>query len=215
MFLARDEKQQIACLFAFLLQGEHLAFDCATQQFALFDDKPSQKFLKNQAQQEKFHCRVFKAGIGITAPRGVSNIPGEKEMLTYRRLLTEAWERGDQAETLLGMQIMLEGLGDVAVKHISDGFEYRGIGSMCQRVRHLILGQEDAHHAFGLQRFNTIFDGKPVSKHLIQRSQDYLELLDSLMISVADLFSYFDEQAEQYIEELYEDLPIWISAQKL
>lgn len=214
MFLAVDERQQIARLFAFLLQGEHLAFDCARQQVVLFNDKPTKIFLSNQARQEKFHCQVFKAGIGITSPRGVTNVPGGKEMQVYRRLLTEAWERGDQSETLLGMQIILEGMGDVTVRHISAGFELRGIGSICRRVRHLILGQEDAHHAFGLQRFKASLDDKSVPDYLIQRSQDYLNLLESLMLSVSELFLHFDEQAEQYSEELYANLPTWLINQR-
>ncbi len=214
MFIAKDERQQIACLFTFLLQGERMAFDCATQQATFFSDKPSQKFLKNQARQEKFHSQVFKGGVGMLAPRGVSTVPGEKEMLLYRRLLTEAWTRGDQAETLLGMQIILGGLGDVAVKHIGAGFELRGIGCMFRRVRHLILGQEDAHHAFGLQRFNACFDEPAVPEYLLLRSQDYLELLESLMLSVAELFSYFDEQSEQYLQEVYVALPVWIRDQR-
>ena len=214
MFLAVDERQQIARLFAFLLQGERLALDCTSQQATLFNDKASRKFLSNQARQEKFHCQVFKAGIGIVAPRGVSNIPGGKEMQAYRRLLTEAWEWGNQAETLLGMQIILEGLGDVAIRHINAGFELRKVGSMRRRVRYLILAQEDAHHAFGLQRFKASIGDEFVPDYLIQRSQDYLNLLESLMSSVSDLFFHFDEQAEQYTKEFYADLPTWLIDQR-
>lgn len=214
MFLPADERQQISRLFAFLLQGEQLAYDCASKQAIFFNDKTSQKFLKNQARQERFHCQVFKSGVGILSPRGVSNVPGQQEMQAYRQLLSEALDRGDQAESLLGMQIIMEGLGDVAVKHISAGFDYRDVGFMCHRVRHLILGQEDAHHAFGLQRFKSLHNNKPIPDYLIQRSQDYLELLESLMGSVSELFDYFDEQAELYVEEFYADLPDWIAAQR-
>ncbi len=214
MFLATDERQQISRLFAFLLEGEKLAFDCASKQAALFSDVASSKFLKNQARQEKFHYRVFKSGVGILTPRGVSNVPGLNEMQEYRRLLEEALDRGDRAESLLGMQIMLEGLGDVAVNHISAGFEYRDIGTLCRRVRHLILGQEDAHHSFGLNRFDLLLDNQPVPDYLTQRSQDYLELLESLMYALADLFHYFDEESEEYLEEFHAGLPVWITAQQ-
>ena len=214
MFLARGERQQIARLFNFLLQGEQLAFDCASQQAKLFDDSVSKKFLLNQSRQEKFHRQVFKAGIGILAPRGVSNIPGKKEMQQYRMLLTEALTRGDQAESLLGMQIVFEGLGDVAINHISAGFELRDMGRMCKRVRHLILGQEDAHHAFGVNRFNTFFKDEPIPDYLIKRSQDYLELLEELMLSVSELFDYFDEHADQYMDEFYADLPKWLAVNR-
>ncbi|MCG8379026.1 MAG: hypothetical protein MI865_06085 [Proteobacteria bacterium] len=210
MFLALNERQHIARLFDFLLQGELLAYDCASKQVDLFNDKQTKKFLNNQARQERFHCKVFKSGIGILTPRGISNTPGKKEMQQYRTLITEALERGDKAESLLGMQIMLEGLGDVAVKHISAGFEYRQLGYLCQRVRHLILGQEDAHHAFGLNRFEQLFNDQEIPDYLIGRSQDYLELLEQLIFSVSELFDYFDEQSSQYMDEFYLDLPDWI-----
>ena len=41
MLLASEERLQIARLFNFLLQGEQLAFDCATKQVELFEDAAS------------------------------------------------------------------------------------------------------------------------------------------------------------------------------
>ena len=215
MFLATDERQQISRLFAFLLEGEKLAFDCASKQASLFSDMASRKFLLNQARQEKFHYRVFQSGVGILTPRGISNIPGLKQVRQYRCLLEESLNRGDRQESLLGMQIMLEGLGDVAVNHISAGFEYRNVGAMCRRVRHLILGQEDAHHSFGLARFDALLKNQPIPDRLQQRSQDYLELLESLVYSLSDLFHYFDENSADYLNEFQAGLPDWISAQHL
>jgi len=214
MFIQPGEHQQIARLFDFILQGEQLAFDCASRQIRLFDDRTSQKFLRNQARQEKFHCRVFKSGIGILAPRGVSDTRSTKAMLAYRRLLEEALERGNQAETLLGMQVLLEGLGDVTVKHIGDGFNHRKLQYLCQRVRHLITGQEDAHHSFGIKRLQQCLEGAAVPDSLLGRGQDYLELIGQLLASVADLFEHFDEDPQQYKDEFYQNLPAWLTEQQ-
>jgi len=204
------EHRQIARLFDFMLQGEQLAFDCASAQVALFDDAASRKFLLNQARQEKFHYRVFKSGIGILAPRGVSATPGKKEMQAYRHLLEEALQRGDRAETLLGMQVMLEGLGDVALGHIGAGFEPRGLQLLFRRVRHLVAGQEDAHHSFGLRRLQSLSEDEPLRQALAARGQDYLELLERLLDSVAELFESFDEDPEMYKRELHRGLPEWL-----
>jgi len=214
MFPGADERYQIARLFAFLLQGEQLAFDCASQQVNLFEDRHAKKFLNNQSRQEKFHGSVFKAGIGILAPRGVSGVPGKKQMIDYGRLVDEALQRGDALESLLAMQIILEGLGDVLVKRIDAGFELRGIGGLCRRVRHLIVGQEDAHHAFGVNRFEAYFDQREIPVYLLQRSQDYLGLLDELVISVSSMFACFDESVDDYMCEFYADLPICIAGQR-
>jgi hypothetical protein len=210
MILLPGKHQHTARLFHFLLQGEQLAFDCASQQIRLFEDRASRNFLRNQARQEKFHLRVFKSGIGVLAPRGISGAPGVKAMGTYRRLLEEALGRGDRAETLLGLQVLLEGLGDVTVKHIDSGFGHRKLEFLCRRIRHLITAQEDAHHSFGIKRLQQCFAGAPLPEHIISRSEDYLELLEQLVNSCADLFAHFDEDPRQYREEFYQDLPAWL-----
>ena len=213
MFIHADERQHIARLFAFLLQGEQLALDCSRQQVDLFEDRAARQFLRNQSRQEKLHSRVFKAGIGILAPRGVSEVPGKQQMADYRRLVEEALGRGDATESLLAMQIILEGLGDVLVKRIDAGFELRGIGGLCRRVRHLIVGQEDAHHAFGLNRFEALFAEREIPDYLLRRSQDYLGLLDELVNAVSPMFAYFDESVDEYMREFYADLPNCIAVQ--
>jgi len=215
MFILPDERHHIARMFAFLLQGEQLARDCSRRQIELFEDQAAKKFLRNQSRQEQFHSSVFKAGVGVLAPRGISGIPGQKQMSDYRRLVEEALQRGDAMESLLAMQIILEGLGDVLVKRIDAGFELRGMGILCRRVRHLIVGQEDAHHAFGVNRFKQSFEHQEVPDYLLERSQVYLGLLDELVASVSPLFIYFDESVEDYMCEFYAELPDYIYEAKL
>jgi hypothetical protein len=210
MFVLPTEHRQIARLFDFLLQGEQLAFDCASAQMHLFEDRASRNFLRNQARQEKFHYRVFNSGIGILAPKGISGTPGTREMQSYRRLLEDALKRGDRAETLLGMQVLLEGLGDVTLQHIGAGFERRRLKFLCRRVRQLVAGQEDAHHSFGLRRLRTLMRDEPAAEAISRRSQDYLELLEQLLGSVAVLFEYFDEDPELYKREFQQSLPEWL-----
>ena len=213
MFIKTEQRHQIARLFAFLLQGEQLALDCACRQVDLFEGRVAKRFLLNQSRQEKFHCQVFRAGIGILAPRGISDVPGQSQMYDYGRLVNEALERGDAIESLMAMQIILEGLGDVLVKRIDAGFESRGLGNLCARVRHLIVGQEDAHHTFGVNYFERHFDNRETPMALLLRSQDYLGLLDELVSSVSPQFEYFDESVDEYMQEFRADLPAPIAGQ--
>ena len=111
------------------------------------------------------------------------------------------------------MQVLLEGLGDVTVKHIDSGFDHHKLQFLCRRVRHLITGQEDAHHRFGIKRLQQCLDGAPVPEHLTRRGEDYLELLVKLMASVTDLFGHFDEDPQQYLDEFYQSLPGWLRGQ--
>ncbi len=215
IFLAKNERQQISRLFAFLLQGEQLAFDCAKRQSVFFTDTWHRRFLANQARQERFHAAVFRSASGMLTPKGLSAIPGKREFEQYGMLLSECLQRNDSMGSLLGMQILLEGLGDVALNHIDAGFELRGIDGMCQRVRYLILGQEDAHHQFGINTFqNLLGEESEISAQLRQQCQDYLELIEQLMESTKELFHYFDENTDLYMDEFYQSLPVWVSEQR-
>ena len=206
MRLSTEERLQIARLFNFFKEGEILAHNCAKQQAKLFTDPVSRRFLLAQTRQEKMHARVFKAGIGILAPRGIGEVAAKRELATYGRLLESAFDRGDACDTLLGMQIILEGMADIALKRISDGFPSRGL--TFRRIRQLVVGQEDAHHAFGLRRFQSLLPTQ--NSELIQLqnlSQQYLETIDTMLISLTPLFNYFEEDPRQYFDEMLQAMP--------
>ncbi len=206
MLPASDERKQIARLFNFLLTGEQLAHDCARRQAVIFEDAPSRRFLQAQSRQEALHAKIFKAGIGILAPRGVGESLAQTEMSQYRSLLESALDRGDKLESILGMQILLEGLGDVALKRISAGFASRNLAF--ERVRKLIVGQEDAHHSFGLRRFQQLMDTQAGEwPRMRYQSNLYLEVLESTLHTLQPFFEFFDEQAQDYFGELEIMLP--------
>ncbi len=147
--LAKDDAYHIAHLLQFLIQGEVLAFDCAKQQAKLCNNAGQTKFLKRQARQEFFHASVFKMGVGLIKPKGVGAPLGERPMRQYRRLIEDALKRGDLAESLLGMQVILEGLGDVTLEKTNT--QALNAGTTFDKLRRIVLGQEDAHHTFGLR----------------------------------------------------------------
>lgn len=206
MFIAANERKQIARLFHFFLCGEHLAMDCAKRQAQFFPDTYSRRFFTRQAKHENFHARVFKAGIGLLAPRGIGKPQSTSTITSYGRLLDEALSRGDCMESLLGMQIILEGFADVTLERINAGFPARRAGF--ERIRQLVLGQEDAHHGFGLKRLQQLIDpqlGTPA--YLQDRAQDYLALIEEMMEEVTPLFNYFDEDPQAYYDTLRGRLP--------
>ena len=204
------QHQQVARLFDFMLQGERLASDCAARQVKLFDDGPSRKFLDNQARQERVHAQVFKAGIGLVAPKGVSGTPGTNVLRRYYRLLDEALLQGRRDESLLAMQVLLEGMGEITLQHIDRGIVDRRLGFLFKRLRRIVIGQEDAHHLFGVKRLARETGVSGPSPQLRARSQDYLQLIEELILSTAGLFADFDEDPQQYLDEFYRDLPKWL-----
>jgi hypothetical protein len=206
MFIIPGDRIQVARLFDFFLQGEVLAYDCALSQSEKFPDVTSRRFFKAQGRHEKFHAQVFRCGIGILAPKGIGRSSKNAAMESYRYLIESSLARNDLALSLLGMQIGLEGLGNVALKHISDGFGPRDIGF--DRIRKMIEGQEDAHQAYGLQRFMMFFDSEaeiPETYH--QHFEEYYHLLKDMMASVGMLFEHFNENPQQYLAEFNAKLP--------
>jgi len=210
MFIAPDERRQTARLFSFLMQGERLAFDCAGAQAKIFSDSKLCRFFANQARQERFHAQVFKAGIGILLPKGVEKPAGSAAMHHYGRLMADALARNDTMETLLGMQVVLEGLGDVTLQRLNAGFPARGAGF--RRVRQIILGQEDAHHGFGIRQLERyVHERGEMPEYLLNRTQDFLQLSGEMLLEVSLLFEYFDEDPEDYILDLRKKLPDWLT----
>ena len=206
MLLPIDERRQIARLFNFLLMGEQIAQDCASRQSRLFKDPLAQRFLQAQARQEGLHAKIFKAGIGILSPRGVGEPLARKQMEQYRTMLDKALLRGDALESLLGMQVIFEGLGEVALTRISAGFASRNLAF--ERVRKLVVGQEDAHHSFGLRQFQQLSSTTNNKlPGLRQQGQLYLEILDDTLRTLEPLFDYFDENPQDYLAELKQVLP--------
>jgi len=210
MFIAPDGKRQTARLFSFLMQGERLAFACAGAQAKIFSDSKIRRFFANQARHEHFHAQVLKAGIGILMPKGVDKPMVSAAMNHYGRLLAEAFARNDPMETLLGMQVVLEGLGDVTLQRLDAGFPARGGGF--RRVRKIILGQEDAHHGFGVRQLERyVHERGEVPEHLLNRTQDFLQLSGEMLMEVSPLFEYFNEDPEDYILDLKKKLPDWLT----
>jgi len=207
--LAKDDAFHIAHLLNFLIQGEVLAFDCAKQQTQLCQNAAQRKFLKRQARQEYFHASVFRMGVGLIKSKSAGSPLGKKPMREYRLLIEEALKRGDLTESLLGMQIILEGLGDVALENTST--HSLDSGATFDRLRSIVLGQEDAHHTFGLRYFKKQFpDEQLIPDYLRSRAKDYMGITHDMLASVQSLFEYFDEDIHSYRQQMTLSLPQWV-----
>lgn len=207
--IAKDTAFHIAKLLQFLIQGENLAKDCAKQQAELCQISVQKKFLKRQYRQEFFHAKVFGNGIKLLNCRSLGSPLGATPMQQYRELIEAALRRGDFAESILGMQIILEGLGDVTLERSNTRF--LNSGTTFDRLRQIVLNQEDAHHQFGLDYFQSNYtQPAEIPEQLISRAKDYVHLTHEMLDSVQSLFEYFDVDANHYKQLMFRDLPDWI-----
>lgn len=209
MLILPDERVPIARLLAFLEYGEQMANACAQQQVALARDQKTQRFLTTQARQEAMHAMVFRGAIGWLAPRHLGDSPFLPALEEYRRLLTQALDRGDWLESILGEQVILEGLGEAILTRIETGLVKRC--APFRRLRLILLRQEEAHHGFGLRLLEqAMVEGKADLDGLRGRTQDYLALTESMVLTLGDLFETIDEDASAWAADVRTFLPSWL-----
>ena len=200
MNIGSEEKTHIARYLSFLLSGEKVAHHCAARQAKLCGNDQAKCFLIKQSRQERFHAATFQSAFLWLTPRGVTN-PAKKQMQQYESLLKNATENNDLFSSVVGLQVILEGMGNVALSHFDHGIEQRGIGY--QKIRKAILAQEDSHHEFGLHylKENTL------SAAAANHAGSYLSLINDMFTSLQGLFEFFDEDTCHYFAEFNHNLP--------
>lgn len=209
MRLRPDKPQQIARLFSFLLLGERLAGDMAARQAMLTPAPKLAHFLQTQARQEAFHAVVFQGVIHWLAPRGVCTAH-HPSMERYRGLMESALARGDLAESLLALQVLLEAMGDVVLEAIDAGIERRGLGF--KRLRRMLRQQEQTHHAFGVHQLASLVSADATLPTRLQtQAQNYLEVIDAMFAELEESFLDFGENPSAYRRAFQQRLPAWLA----
>ena len=199
MNIGADEKKHIARYLKFLLCCEKIAHSCSARQAKLCKDRQMKRFLLKQSRQEKFHAITFQSGILFLAPKGV-NAPAQKHTRIYDGLLDEAIANHDLLSSVIGLQVILEGMGEIALARLDLGMKARDAG--LQKLRRAILAQEDAHHDFGLQYLN-----KNLVSTMSIQPEAYLAVISDMLSSMHNLFEFFDEDSNQYIADFRRNLP--------
>ena len=210
MFVHPDQRAPIARLLQFLRDGEYLASDCARAQAELTLDSGMRRFLRSQARQESYHAIVFQANIAWLAPRHLGTCPLLPPMGRYRVLIEDAIRRGDLAETLMAEQIILEGLGEAILVRIEEGLAKRN--APFERLRRMLLQQEEAHHGFGCRTLDRMFAaGVTTPEVLWDRGQEYLGLTHAMVATLADLFTSIGEDATAWAADVGLYVPKWLN----
>jgi len=209
MLIKSGEHTHLAQLLTFMVLGEQLAHDCAEAQVTIAPDQRMKTFLVGQARQEGYHAFIFQGAIRWLTPHSSHPSPMSEHMNAYRDLLEAAIVRQDFAETIIGEQIILEGLGEAILKRIEAGLVKRG--APFQRLRRLLIHQEEAHHQFGERVLANMLDKDEESyDSLRERTQKYLPLAKTLLFSAQEAFYSIDEDPQAYWQDFHESLPTWL-----
>lgn len=209
MLVKPDERVPIARLLTFLELGERLAHDCAKGQAVLAPGMKERRFLISQSRQEAYHALVFQGAIAWLAPRRLGDSPLLPALNRYRRLLEGSLSAGDWHETLMGEQIILEGLGEALLQRLEEGLAKRR--APFARLRRIFLNQEEAHHGFGLRVLGRAIDEGRVSvEQLREKAPCYLALTKEMVMSLGDLFDSIDEDVTEWASGIDKYLPAWL-----
>lgn len=207
MKIKSNTRAEIGRLFSCLEYGEQLSHDCAVRQTNL-ETVDSNRFFIRQARQEQYHAKVFNRVILCITPRGPKQVPAA--LKRFRMRLERAWERGDLVETLVGQQIILEGLGELILYKMDKKFDQRGIGF--NRVRKILLHQERGHQTFGHRMvIGLVNSGVARIEQISILASEYLVLVDRILNDLQPMFDVVGADANQYKIELRERLPNWVA----
>ena len=213
MKFSPDETIQIARMLQLLKRGEEVARDCARLQAQLkADESPrTARFLRLQSRQENFHAQVIQAGILWLAPKQLRSSAQSQAMETLYRRCCQAIAEGRYAESVLAVQIILEGMGETVLRAIDSSMEKRKMG--LKKLRHIIVHQEVAHHTFGLRELEHAIAAEQLPHaEVVRLSQEYLKLSEDIFADIGPVFDYFDANEQQYQAGVCSALPGWLRA---
>lgn len=190
MLIRTDLKRQLAHALQVLLQGEQLAHECAQRQATLATAGNIRRFLALQARQERFHADVFRQivlALDSRAALATGDSPACRAMVQWQRRLRADLDSCDLPSSMVGMQLVLEGVGAAILKDIDSALDRRG--ERFATLRRTLRRQEEAHHAFGVRTVERLAAAQPeLTPRLRAAASDYQHLSATVMSECDEVF---------------------------
>ena len=193
-----------------MAEGERVASNIARQQskFCHDSDPRFARFFKHQARQERFHNGVFMFAVRWISPKGVRV---KSEGLIFDRFESELEAKladGHFDDVVLGLQVVLEAMGDAFLDTIDARMEERDMG--LERLRKTIRLQEEAHQDFG-QRF--LQQQADINKaNLKASSETQIAIIDDVIEAISSDLEALDLNPENYsnkVKQSVQNLNLW------
>lgn len=199
-----NSSTRAARVFHVLWHGECIAHDIAVRQAMICGNAKAKRFFAMQASQESIHATLFHAATLVLAPRTrMVQTNAVTALGAYRRQLAHDLERGHLVSTIIGLQIVLEGLGALTLAHINPALSRHG--ARFAPFKRLLEQQEDTHHAFGC-RWLAREDAASIPR-MAADARRYFELACDVIGNSEDLFCYGISTPRDYRAQLRAALP--------
>lgn len=185
-----------------LLAGERLAASVSAKQskFLKSSNPKVSRFLKAQSRQESFHASVFRASLLWLNPKSSYTHKEHPILINMQKQLEDAIDHGRIEESILGLQVMIEELGECALNDLDITLEKYRFG--LHKVRRIILNQEKAHHTFG-ERYIAEQKFTLASRQTLLRSCDsYLDDIDTLLADIEPALNSLNISPQDYLQRI-------------
>lgn len=206
--IGTDKSTRMARLFQLLWHGERIAHDTAARQAQLCREIKAQRFFAMQSAQESLHATMFHAASRVLAPRTRAPQSAAVAALgVYRCHLEHDLACGHLAGSVVGLQIVLEGLGALTLSHMNLALSKHG--ARFAPFKRLLEQHEDSHHAFGcrwLARQDTA-----ALPRLGADARRYFELACDVINAGDELFCYGISSPQDYRSQLRAALPLTLT----
>ena len=140
-------------LCALVLAAERLSMRCAGMQAALARGLPFERLFLVQQRHERGHVALFRSVLVVSRTRGESMDKPLAALAAYEWRLVSALARGELADSLVGLQVVLEGIGTSLFRSFT-------ASPALERMKRGLLLQEEAHHELGARLLRQIQDAK-------------------------------------------------------
>jgi hypothetical protein len=201
-----ERRRALGQFLRHLALGERVAGAAADLQCALTTNRHAQRFFRTQARQEAMHRRVFDAAaVALGAPAlHLASDPYER----FHALIAHAAAREHLLETVVATQVVLEALGEALLARLEAGLVRHR--ATFPDLRRRILGQEIAHHAFGMQWVaREVAACRADVASLRAVAAPYLAQSDAMIVAGAEAIAHFALTPAQIGADFRARLPSW------
>ena len=154
LLIKRNVPSELEILVKALFDGERLAARISSVQAKHFKQTNANfyQFFKRQSKQESFHAKLFKSTLLWLNPKSALSEKTSQPFVEIEEQIRKSLRYGCADESVLALQVIIESLGESALKDLNSSLDEFSIG--LRRVRELVLFQESLHQAFGQEYFS-------------------------------------------------------------
>jgi hypothetical protein len=178
-----------------MLRGELLALRCSARQ-AQMSSGGLRRQLAAQHRHEQLHASMFRSVMAALPGRWLLQDRPIRLLDAYERKLDCALDRGDVPESLLGLQVVLEGAAAAMLRRLD--LCVQSGNAPLHPTRCLLVAQEDGHQLLGERALASTLKHDLAAERLRRASLEYADMVHEIFASCGDALGSFGVEPAVY-----------------